>query len=182
MKAQVTDSLRQHFRPEFLNRVDEVIVFHALTDADLTAIVGLLLDRPPTAAGHPGPQSRADGRGARAHRPRGPRPDVRGAAAQADDPAPRREPVREGPHRGPIPTGRPDRRGRGPGRLDARVLVRRRDGRRRCRRAARCQKHGRRGRRWRWRARGPRAEGGGRPCSTCPEATPRKRDGEELVN
>ncbi len=43
MKAQVTDSLRQHFRPEFLNRVDEVIVFHALTDADLTAIVGLLL-------------------------------------------------------------------------------------------------------------------------------------------
>jgi hypothetical protein len=31
------------FRPEFLNRVDEVIVFHALTDADLAAIVGLLL-------------------------------------------------------------------------------------------------------------------------------------------
>ncbi|MES2210655.1 MAG: ATP-dependent chaperone ClpB [Chloroflexota bacterium] len=43
MKRQVTDALRQHFRPEFLNRVDEVIVFHALTDADLTAIVDLLL-------------------------------------------------------------------------------------------------------------------------------------------
>jgi ATP-dependent Clp protease ATP-binding subunit ClpA len=39
----VTDALRQQFRPEFLNRVDEVIVFHALTDADLTSIVDLLL-------------------------------------------------------------------------------------------------------------------------------------------
>ena len=43
MKRQVTDPLRLHFRPEFLNRIDEVIVFHALTDADLTAIVDLLL-------------------------------------------------------------------------------------------------------------------------------------------
>jgi len=43
MKRQVTDQLRMQFRPEFLNRVDEVIVFHALTDADLAAIVELLL-------------------------------------------------------------------------------------------------------------------------------------------
>ena len=43
MKHDVTDSLRDHFRPEFLNRVDEVIVFHALTDANLSAIVDLLL-------------------------------------------------------------------------------------------------------------------------------------------
>ena len=43
MKRQVTETLRQQFRPEFLNRVDEVIVFHALTDADLTAIVDLLI-------------------------------------------------------------------------------------------------------------------------------------------
>jgi ATP-dependent Clp protease ATP-binding subunit ClpB len=43
MKRQVTEALRQQFRPEFLNRVDEVIVFHALTDADLAAIVDLLL-------------------------------------------------------------------------------------------------------------------------------------------
>jgi ATP-dependent Clp protease ATP-binding subunit ClpB len=43
MKREVTDMLRAHFRPEFLNRVDEVIVFHALTDADLEQIVGLLL-------------------------------------------------------------------------------------------------------------------------------------------
>ena len=43
MKREVTEALRAHFRPEFLNRVDEVIVFHALTDEDLTRIVDLLL-------------------------------------------------------------------------------------------------------------------------------------------
>ena len=44
MKAQVMETLRQHFRPEFLNRIDEIIVFHALTEPDLTRIVELLLD------------------------------------------------------------------------------------------------------------------------------------------
>ncbi len=43
MKRQVTEALRLQFRPEFLNRIDEVIVFQALTDADLAAIVDLLL-------------------------------------------------------------------------------------------------------------------------------------------
>jgi ATP-dependent Clp protease ATP-binding subunit ClpA len=43
MKKQVLETLRLHFRPEFLNRVDEVIVFHALSDADLLAIVDLLV-------------------------------------------------------------------------------------------------------------------------------------------
>jgi ATP-dependent Clp protease ATP-binding subunit ClpA len=43
MKRQVTDQLRLQFRPEFLNRIDEVIVFHALTEADLAAIVELLI-------------------------------------------------------------------------------------------------------------------------------------------
>ena len=43
MKRQVTDQLRGVFRPEFLNRIDEVIVFHALTDAELTAIADLQL-------------------------------------------------------------------------------------------------------------------------------------------
>jgi ATP-dependent Clp protease ATP-binding subunit ClpB len=43
MKQQITETLRLQFRPEFLNRVDEVIVFHSLTDSDLAAIVDLLL-------------------------------------------------------------------------------------------------------------------------------------------
>ncbi|GHF58522.1 ATPase AAA [Kitasatospora xanthocidica] len=37
--------LRQQFRPEFLNRIDEVIVFHALTRKDLVSVVDLLLER-----------------------------------------------------------------------------------------------------------------------------------------
>jgi ATP-dependent Clp protease ATP-binding subunit ClpB len=43
MKRQITEALRIQFRPEFLNRIDEVIVFHSLTDMDLAAIVELLL-------------------------------------------------------------------------------------------------------------------------------------------
>jgi len=44
MKRQVTDALRQQFRPEFLNRVDEIIVFHPLTQEHLAEIVDLLLE------------------------------------------------------------------------------------------------------------------------------------------
>ncbi len=44
MRDTVLGELRQHFRPEFLNRVDEVIVFHALTEAHLTEIVGIQLE------------------------------------------------------------------------------------------------------------------------------------------
>jgi ATP-dependent Clp protease ATP-binding subunit ClpA len=43
MKRQVLGALRAEFRPEFLNRVDEIIVFHALSEADLERIVELLL-------------------------------------------------------------------------------------------------------------------------------------------
>jgi ATP-dependent Clp protease ATP-binding subunit ClpB len=43
MKDAVLDELRRSFRPEFLNRVDEIIVFHALTEADLTKIVEIQL-------------------------------------------------------------------------------------------------------------------------------------------
>jgi ATP-dependent Clp protease ATP-binding subunit ClpB len=43
MKREVLGMLRGTFRPEFLNRVDEVIVFHALTEDDLAKIVDLLL-------------------------------------------------------------------------------------------------------------------------------------------
>jgi ATP-dependent Clp protease ATP-binding subunit ClpB len=45
MRATVLDELRQHFRPEFLNRVDEIIVFHALTQDELLTIVDLQLTR-----------------------------------------------------------------------------------------------------------------------------------------
>ena len=41
VKRQVTEALRQHFRPEFLNRVDEVIFFHALSLGHMKTIVGI---------------------------------------------------------------------------------------------------------------------------------------------
>jgi ATP-dependent Clp protease ATP-binding subunit ClpB len=45
MKTAVLEELRKHFRPEFLNRVDETIVFHALAKRDLEQIVEILLKR-----------------------------------------------------------------------------------------------------------------------------------------
>ncbi len=45
MRATVLDELRQAFRPEFLNRVDETVVFHALTEGELKAIVEIQLGR-----------------------------------------------------------------------------------------------------------------------------------------
>lgn len=43
-KKSVMDSVKRHFRPEFLNRIDEMIVFHALTSNDLKQIVTILID------------------------------------------------------------------------------------------------------------------------------------------
>jgi ATP-dependent Clp protease ATP-binding subunit ClpC len=45
MKEKVNDALKQHFRPEFLNRIDEVIVFHELSKAEVTEIVDLMIAR-----------------------------------------------------------------------------------------------------------------------------------------
>jgi len=44
MKQKVTDQLKRTFRPEFLNRVDEVIVFHALNKEHLKSIVDIMLE------------------------------------------------------------------------------------------------------------------------------------------
>jgi ATP-dependent Clp protease ATP-binding subunit ClpB len=45
MKQTVLEEMRHHFRPEFLNRVDEVIVFHALTEENLKQIVDIQLQQ-----------------------------------------------------------------------------------------------------------------------------------------
>ncbi|MDQ3932195.1 MAG: AAA family ATPase, partial [Actinomycetota bacterium] len=45
MKAKVDDELKRHFRPEFLNRIDEVIVFHQLTKDEVKQIVDLMVRR-----------------------------------------------------------------------------------------------------------------------------------------
>ncbi|TMB43016.1 MAG: ATP-dependent chaperone ClpB [Deltaproteobacteria bacterium] len=45
MRQRVLDALREHFRPEFLNRIDDIVVFHALSRADVRQIVDLQLAR-----------------------------------------------------------------------------------------------------------------------------------------
>ena len=42
-KKSVMDAVKSHFRPEFLNRIDEMILFHPLTEEDLTKIVTILM-------------------------------------------------------------------------------------------------------------------------------------------
>ena len=45
MKDRVMEELKRSFRPEFLNRIDEVIVFHSLTQEDVKQIVDLMMKR-----------------------------------------------------------------------------------------------------------------------------------------
>ncbi len=60
MKAKVNDELKQHFRPEFLNRVDDVVVFPQLTQEEIVQIVDLMV-----AQGRQAPEG--PGHGPRAH-------------------------------------------------------------------------------------------------------------------
>ncbi len=43
MKNKVNDELKQHFRPEFLNRIDDIVVFHQLSRDEITRIVDLMI-------------------------------------------------------------------------------------------------------------------------------------------
>ncbi|SDI49364.1 ATP-dependent Clp protease ATP-binding subunit ClpC, partial [Sinosporangium album] len=45
MKVKVQEELKQHFRPEFLNRVDDIVVFHQLTPKEIIQIVDLMLNQ-----------------------------------------------------------------------------------------------------------------------------------------
>ena len=45
MKAKVNEALKAHFRPEFLNRIDEVVVFHELSKEEVVEIVDLMIQR-----------------------------------------------------------------------------------------------------------------------------------------
>ena len=45
MKDRVMEELKRAFRPEFLNRIDDIIVFHALLEAHIKGIVRLMIDR-----------------------------------------------------------------------------------------------------------------------------------------
>ena len=45
MKGKVNDELKKHFRPEFLNRIDDIVVFHQLTKDEIVQMVDLLVGR-----------------------------------------------------------------------------------------------------------------------------------------
>jgi ATP-dependent Clp protease ATP-binding subunit ClpC len=45
MKIKVNDELKKHFRPEFLNRIDDIIVFHQLTEPQIVEMVDLMISR-----------------------------------------------------------------------------------------------------------------------------------------
>ncbi|WP_433609683.1 ATP-dependent Clp protease ATP-binding subunit [Prescottella agglutinans] len=45
MKLKVHDELKKHFRPEFLNRIDDIIVFHQLTQTEIIQMVDLMISR-----------------------------------------------------------------------------------------------------------------------------------------
>jgi len=43
MKGKVSDELKTHFRPEFLNRIDDIVVFHQLSEGEIVQIVDLMI-------------------------------------------------------------------------------------------------------------------------------------------
>ena len=45
MKDKIMEGLREHFKPEFLNRVDDTIIFHSLTEKDISQIVKIQLEK-----------------------------------------------------------------------------------------------------------------------------------------
>ena len=106
------EQMREHFRPEFLNRIDEIVVFDALGKEQLAEIAELQLERLRSAAGGAEALARADGRGEGGARRGGLGPDLRRSAAQARDPAAGREPARAAPARGRVRRGRHDPRRR----------------------------------------------------------------------
>ena len=93
-EERVLGALRDHFRPEFLNRVDEIVVFGRLDREQLAEIVELQVARLRGAPRRARRGAGADRGGRRAAGPRGLRPGLRRPPAEAADPAPAREPAR----------------------------------------------------------------------------------------
>jgi ATP-dependent Clp protease ATP-binding subunit ClpB len=45
VRDAVTDVLREHFKPEFLNRIDDIVIFHRLSREQITKIIDVQLER-----------------------------------------------------------------------------------------------------------------------------------------
>ena len=105
VRDQVMAEVRAHFRPEFLNRVDEIILFHRLKREHMGRIVDIQLRPAAQAAGRSQDRAHARAEGARMARRQGLRSGLRRAAVQARDPevgagsARRTHPLRQDPRR-----------------------------------------------------------------------------------
>ena len=112
MKAKVNEALKAHFRPEFLNRIDEVVVFHELSKVEVIEIVDLMIQRVSQPAGAAGSEPGADAGGQDAAGRQGLRPAAGRPAAPPGHPADDRGPaVRAHPVEG-VPGGPDDHRRR----------------------------------------------------------------------
>ena len=106
---RVQEALRAHFRPEFLNRVDEVIIFDRLSDAEIEHIVGLQLERLAQRLAAQNITLEVTPEAPGAGGPRGLRPGLRRAALEAGHPARDPRSALHGNPRREIPGGRPHR-------------------------------------------------------------------------
>ena len=94
IKLAVLAEVKAHFRPEFVNRIDEIVVFHALDEKHIKSIARLQLGLLEKRLGQDGDQARGHGRRAEGDRRCGFRPGLWRAAAEARDPVRDREPAR----------------------------------------------------------------------------------------
>ncbi len=119
MKNKVNDELKKHFRPEFLNRIDDIIVFHQLTEEQIITMVDLMITRVEGGAVQQGHGARAHAGGQGSAGPPRVRPGAGCPAAAPHHPARDRGPaVGEDPLRrgGAGPDRARRRRGLRPGR------------------------------------------------------------------
>ena len=131
-EAQVMAAVRNHFKPEFLNRVDEIVVFHRLSEADIERIVDIQVEQLADRLAARGLGLDLTRRGAEVDREDRLRPRLRRPAAQAGAAARGRRPDRARAAEGRVPDRRHDR-GRRQARRRSRVRQR---GHRRDRRLA----------------------------------------------
>ncbi len=85
-EEQVLAAVRVHFKPEFLNRVDEIVVFHRLSEEDIERIVGLQVERLQARLAEPRAQPGAHAGRPEVDRTDRLRPRLRRAAAEARPP------------------------------------------------------------------------------------------------
>ena len=83
IKEDVLGELKKHFRPEFLNRIDDIIVFHQLTEDEIKQIASLMLSTLTKRLAENGITGDVHGRGCGADREGGLRPGIRRKAAAA---------------------------------------------------------------------------------------------------